>query len=154
GTGARATLAAATATTGATGLAQVTATASEVTGSYAVTAGVTGASPASFALTNTPGAVVALTATGGDSQEAVVLVAFATPLAVHAADPFGNAVPGAHVSFSSPTSGASASFPDGATTDEHGDAQIVATAGSVTGSYLAQAASGSAPPVSFALTNL
>ncbi|HEY0192161.1 MAG TPA: Ig-like domain-containing protein [Kofleriaceae bacterium] len=153
-TGARATLAAATATTSAAGLAEVSATAGQVAGSYAVTASVVGAlGSATFTLSNTAGTVATLTATGGDGQSAVVLGAFAVSLAVHAADLYGNAVSGATVAFSAPASGATATFPGGATTDEHGDAQIVATAGSITGAYTAQAASGSAT-ASFALTNL
>src|SRR5262249_18650078 len=144
------------ATPSAGGLAQTAATAGQQTGSYAVSASVTGATPTSFHLTNTAGAVATVTATGGGGQSAVVTTAFAAPLAIHAADQYGNAVPGATIAFSAPPSGASATFAGAgtATTSPSGDAQIVATPGAPAGSYAAHAASGSASPVSFALTNL
>ena len=150
--GARAVLASTSTTTDAVGRASTTATAGQTTGTYAVTATVTGTTPASFALTNTAGAVATLTATGGGGQSAIVLTAFALPLAVHAADSYGNAVPGATVTFAAP----SATFPDGAsaTTDPSGNAQVAVAAGPVATSYTATASSGAAPAASFALTNL
>lgn len=149
--GARATLAPASATTGATGRASVTATAGQIAGAYSVTASVTGATPASFSLTNTPDAVATLTATGGGGQSAVVLAPFTQPLAVHAADQFGNAVPAATIAFSSPQ----ATFAGAGTavTDASGNAQITATAGTLAMSYTATASANSAT-ATFALTNL
>ncbi|HEY6178473.1 MAG TPA: Ig-like domain-containing protein, partial [Kofleriaceae bacterium] len=154
--GARASLGTPTATTSASGLAQTAATAGQITGSYTVSATVASVAPISFHLTNTAGAVATLTVTGGGGQSAVVVTAFAAPLAIHAADQFNNPVPSATITFSAPASGPSATFPGAgtATTNASGDAQIVATAGTVAGSYSAHAASGSAPAATFALTNL
>ncbi|MEO6775574.1 MAG: Ig-like domain-containing protein [Kofleriaceae bacterium] len=149
--GARATLAPGSATTGSTGRAAVAATAAQLAGAYDVTASVTGATPATFSLTNTADTVAALTATGGDAQSAVVLVPFAQPLVVHAADQFGNAVPSAVIAFAA----TQATFPGAGTaiTDANGNAQIIATAGTEATSYLATASSNSAT-ASFALANL
>ena len=150
--GARATIAApGTATTGATGRATLGATAGQITGTYNVIASATGATPASFALTNTAGTVSTLTATGGGGQSAIVLAPFASPLAVHAADQYGNPVPSAAIAFTA----SGATFADGGseTTDPGGNAQIAATAGTLAGAYSATASSNGAT-ATFALANL
>ncbi|MBK7539587.1 MAG: Ig-like domain-containing protein [Myxococcales bacterium] len=156
GTGATASLSASTAVTDSSGLARVTATAGTVTGSYSVTATVSGvATPATYALTNTPGAAATITVAGGGTQSAVVATAFAQALAVAVADAHGNAVPGATVSFVRPGSGATASLSAStAVTDSSGQASVVATAGTVTGSYSVTATvSGVAMEATYALTN-
>lgn len=148
--GARATLAPTSATTDSTGRASITATAGQITGAYSVTASVTGATPATFSLTNTADVVATLTATGGGGQSAVVLAPFAQALAVHAADQYGNAVPSATIAFTAPQ--ATFAGTGNAVTDPGGNAQIVATAGTLATSYAATASSNGAT-ATFALTN-
>ncbi len=156
GSGATAVLSATTAQTGSTGRATITATAGHVTGSYSVSAAAGSASPTSFSLTNTAGAVATLSTTGGSGQEATVLAQFIAPLAVHAVDQYGNSVPDATIDFSAPSTGASATFADAGeeTTDASGNAQIVVTAGAVSGAYAVQVTSGAGPAINIGLTNL
>lgn len=155
GSGARATLSAATAVTGSDGKAQITATANGTSGSYAVTASVSGvATPATFALTNI-GVPASVTVAAGGSQSATVGTAFATSLDALVRDAGSNPVPGITVTFAAPGSGASAQLSAAtATTDATGHATIAATAGHTAGSYSVSASvSGVGTPASFALTN-
>ncbi len=94
---------------------------------------------------------------GSTPQSAVPGAAFANPLAVSVtANRAGEPVAGGLVSFSAPTSGASASLSStSATIDSGGVAQVDATANSTSGSYSVTATTaGAAAPVEFALTNL
>lgn len=152
--GATAQLSAPSATTDASGQVSFTATAGHAAGAYSVTATVGAVAPAAFALTNTAGAVATLVATGGNGQSAVALAPFAQPLAVHAADQYGNAVGSASIAFAEPASGPTATAAGAALTDGSGDASVSATAGGVAGGYSVTASAGSAAPVTFALTNL
>jgi uncharacterized repeat protein (TIGR01451 family) len=153
-TGATAQLAASAATSNASGIASVAATAGTVAGGYSVSASLGALAPATFALTNTAGAPATVTATGGGAQSAVVATAFAAQLAVDVTDAFGNAVPGASVTFEAPATGAAATFaPAVATTDALGQATTTATASTTAGAYTATARAGAAPAASFALTN-
>jgi hypothetical protein len=107
-------------------------------------------------LTNTPGAAASITATAGATQSTTVGYAFAAPLQVLVTDVYGNAVPGASVTFAAPTSGAGGSVSDGAvvTTNAQGIAAETFTANTRAGSYAVTAAvSGVATAASFSLTN-
>jgi len=101
-----------------------------------------------------------LTATGGTPQTGVTNSAFLTRLQVTLLDPKGNPLSGQTVTFSAPSSGASASLSSQtATTDFSGSASIQATANGVLGSYTvtasAPAFAGSATTITatFSLTN-
>ncbi len=155
--GASATLAAASATTGSDGLAQVTAQANLVAGRYEVRAS-TGdsATPATFALTNDPGAPATLTpATTSTPQSAQVLQAFAQPLRILVADAHGNPVPGVTVRFASPAAVPTATLSaTEAVTGPDGLAQVSAVATARTGSYPVTARIDAlAATAAFALTN-
>lgn len=142
-----------TATTGANGQASVTPTANGVAGTYNETATVTGvATAATFVLTNTPGAATTIVIVSGTPQSTVVSTAFGAQLVVRANDAQGNAVPGAVISFSAPSSGASASVPSTATTGANGQAGVTATANATAGSYSVTATLGGVTRT-FALTN-
>lgn len=151
GTGATAVVTPTTVVTGTDGVAQVSATAGTVTGTYNVTAAVTGATSASFALTNTAGPPVAITAISGGGQIAEVGTAFAAPLVVEVRDAHGNLVTGADVTFTAPATGASATVTT-ATTGNDGRAQITPTAGTVAGTYQVTAGVGGAT-ATFTLNN-
>ncbi|MET0225611.1 MAG: DUF3616 domain-containing protein [Dokdonella sp.] len=153
--GATAVLSAATATSDANGFASVDAIANTITGSYTVVASVAGvAKSASFALTNAPGAPASLTAVSGGGQSAIVHQAFTTPLLVHVADRYGNAVTGTPVLFSAPMGGPGAFLSStNPITDENGNADVEATANASAGSYAATAFVDNLATVEFALTN-
>ena len=87
-----------------------TLTAGTTTGSYNVTAVFAGSSTVNFALTNTPGAAATMSVQAGDNQSTTVTLSFATRLAVVVRDANGNVVPGASVTFSAPTTGATGTF--------------------------------------------
>lgn len=147
-----------TALTDANGRASVVVAASTVTGTYQVTATTSPAAttPAVFTLTNLAGAPDAIAATGGVTQSAMVNTAFSAPLEVTVTDAYGNPKPGAIVTFSAPSSGASATFPAGAavTTNAEGKASVTAVANGIAGSYEVTAAvAGVATPAVFNLTN-
>jgi hypothetical protein len=155
-TGARATLSAASAVTGATGGAQVTATTGTVAGSYNVTASIAGGFSVSFALTNTAGAPSSITAAAGSTPQSAVVGgnAFANPLAVTVRDSFSNPVPSVTVNFAAPATGARAALSaPSAVTGPTGDAQVTASTGNVAGSYSVTASIAGGPSTGFALTN-
>jgi hypothetical protein len=80
-------------------------------GPFTVMASVSGVStPATFTLTNLASAPYAMTAGAGSSQNTELGTDFAVPLAVTVTDSDGNAVAGASVTFSAPTSGPSGVF--------------------------------------------
>ncbi len=79
-------------------------------GPYMVTAaivGLPGVPTVTFLLTNLAGPAATVTATSGSGQSTVVTTQFANPLVVTVTDSFGNVVPGAAVTFTPPSSGAS-----------------------------------------------
>jgi hypothetical protein len=151
----------ATATTDSTGTATAAFTANAVVGGYAVQATVAGVGQAaSFALTNTPPPGASVNPTAGTPQSAAVSTAFGTNLAVAMTDPAGQAVTGATVTFTAPSSGASGTFPGGsatvtATTDGTGTATAPPfTANATGGTYSVTAGvAGVTQSASFALTN-
>ncbi len=152
--GASAILSTTTATTNASGLAVVSATANTVAGSYAVSASVTGVgAPVTFALTNNPGAPATIAVNGGSGQSATISTAFGQPLSAIVRDAGGNAVPSATVTYTPPASGASATLASStATTNGSGLASVAATANALAGAYNVTASVG-AVSTAFALTN-
>jgi hypothetical protein len=146
-----------TALTDANGLAQTTATASNLAGQYDVVATIVGgATPAVFALTNKPGVPTTVTASASSTpQSAQVGTVYAEPLVVTVADNFGNGVPGVSVQYAAPTTGASVSLAATLpTTSSNGQTSIVAIANGTVGTFAVTATvSGIATPASFALTN-
>jgi hypothetical protein len=164
-TGATAILSATTVFTDANGLAQVTATANNITGSYEITATVSGiAPPAAFALTNRLDDGTTVTGGSGDEQSASLGGAFACALTVAVADANSAPLAGVAVDFAAPDTGASATLSNGvvsgttvrAITDAEGNAIVNATANDVPGDYVVTATlvDSSAASVEFGLSNL
>ncbi len=152
-----------TETTNASGVASSTSFSANTTaGSYAVDASVAGLlAPATFSLTNNLGPAASIAATSGTPQSTLVNTAFAAPLTATVTDAYGNPVPGAVVSFTAPTGGASGTFANGTTTDtETTNASGVASstsfsANTAAGSYAVDASvAGLLAPATFSLTNL
>lgn len=150
----------AAATTDSTGNASAPVfTANTTTGSYNVNATVSGVSnPAVFSLTNTSGPPGSITVVAGTPQNATVNTAFATNLQALVRDASSNPISGVTVTFSVPSSGASAVFAGGvntAVTNASGIATAPAlTANSVAGSYQVTAsAPGVSTPAVYNLTN-
>ena len=104
-------------TTDANGFATIpTFTANTIAGNYAVSATLAGLSPVIFSLTNAPGAVTTISATAGTSQSALPNTAFATKLTVLLRDAYGNAVPGAALTFAAPSATLGGTFVGGGST--------------------------------------
>jgi hypothetical protein len=104
-------------TTDSSGVATAgTFTANTKAGAFQVTAtsGTLSGSPVSIGLTNTAGAVAHVVAHSGAGQSAAAGSAFPNPVVVEVTDAFGNPVHGAYVLFTTPSSGASATFPGNA----------------------------------------
>jgi hypothetical protein len=152
--GASATLSSTTVTTGSNGQASVHATANTIAGTYSVTASV-GSLSANFNLRNTPGPAV-LQIVSGNNQTTTVNTAFANPLVVEVLDQFNNPVPNVNVTFTAPSSGASALFGGNSsitvTTDANGQASVNIDANTSAGSYAVTASVGSLS-ANFNLTN-
>ena len=97
---------ASTVSTNAQGVATTPAiTANSVAGTYNVQAYVTGSVNETFALTNLAGSASKLAMVSGNYQTATVNTVFVAPLQMQVTDAYGNAVSGATVNFSVPTSG-------------------------------------------------
>ncbi|NET54905.1 MAG: hypothetical protein F6K47_01460 [Symploca sp. SIO2E6] len=155
GTGASASINSTTLTTDGSGIATTTATANTVAGDYQVAATSTGLNTVNFELTNNPGAAAILTILAGNNQSADVNTAFADSLQIQVTDEFGNAVPGVTVTFTAPTTGASASFGSiSLTTDAEGLVSTTATANSIGGNYQVGANVIGVTEVNFDLTNI
>jgi hypothetical protein len=94
----------------------------------------------------------------GSNQQAVVNTAFPSPLVVIVSSPFGDPVQGGVVTFTAPSSGHSATFPNGsaATIDSSGLAGLIAAANTIAGSYTVTASANGATGtgLSFNLTNV
>ncbi len=149
--GPSATLSSLTALTNAQGMASVTATADVTVGSYYVGAFV-GQTNAAFALTNTGGSLTRLV-TDGTPQSTLLGAQFAQVLRVTLRDGSGNPLNGIAVSFTAPTSGATATLSaNSLVTDNYGVASVAATANNVAGSYTVTVKAGSLS-ANFSLTN-
>ena len=147
----------ATATTGSNGQASDAVKANTIAGSYSVTATASGVgTPASFSLSNSAGTANSIVMTLGSGQSATVNTSFASVLAATVLDQYGNPVPGISVTFAAPGSGASATFPGGATatTGGNGQASDAVKANTIAGSYSVTASfNGVSTPAAFSLTN-
>ena len=127
-----------------------------------------------YTLTATDGALTAATSTAftissgtpktvaissGSPQSATVASSFGAPLVVLVTDSGGNPLPGAAVTFTAPTSGASGTFSGGALSvvvaaDNNGRATSPAfTANTAVGSYTVSASANGTNTVSFSLSN-
>ncbi|MDE2445850.1 MAG: Ig-like domain-containing protein, partial [Alphaproteobacteria bacterium] len=141
--------------TDAAGVARVTATANGFAGTYTYAAAVTGfSSQPTFQLTNY-GAPASITATSGATQSGNIGTRYAQALGVTVKDAKGNPVPNVTVTFSGPSSGATA-YLDAITlaTDANGKASVKANANGNIGSFTLNASvAGVAAPAAFALTN-
>ena len=155
--GASATLNSSTVNTDANGQAQVTATANTIAGSYQVQVTSGSLTGVQFSLTNNPAAPAALQIVSGNNQNTTVNTTFGSPLVVEVRDQYGNPVPNVNVTFTAPSSGASALFGGNSTitvtTDANGQASVNADANTTAGSYNVTASVGSLS-VNFALTNV
>jgi predicted outer membrane repeat protein len=143
------------------GYAAPTFTANTVAGSYSVSAFANGVSKSIFFnLTNLPGAPARIATLTGTNQTAAVGSSFVIAPQAVVTDTYGNPVPGASVTFTAPTSGATGTFAGSTFTTVTTDALGHATAPTITsdtvaGSYLVTAyVSGVALPAVFSLTNL
>lgn len=128
------------AATGTDGHTTAQATAGTKVGTYTVTAS-SGTGSAPFTLANLPGAAATIAVTGGDAQEAVVDAEFADDIEVLVRDAGSNPVPGATVTFTAPSSVATASLSHASRqTGADGKTRIRARAGQKIGSYRITAA--------------
>ena len=148
----------ATVQTTASGVAASPAFSANATaGSYSVTASIGAAGSATFSLTNSAGAPGSITVTSGNNQSTAANSAFGSPLVVAVKDANGNPVANASVTFTAPSSGASAKFSGAATvqTDASGSATSpTLTANATAGNYNVNATvTGAAAPAVFSLTN-
>ncbi len=149
-------------TTNANGIAIApTPIANSQAGVYTVTASASGvSSSAGFSLTNLAGAPASIASTAGNSQSAPVGTTFATALQAIVKDAGNNPLSGVTVTFTAPSTGASASFGGSAaataTTNSSGIATApTLTANSQTGGYAVTAtAAGVGTAANFALNNL
>lgn len=165
GSGATAILSASNVATDANGLAQVTATANGLVGSYIVTATVDAiAPPASFQLSNRVDEGTTIIDDSGDDQAANVGSQFLCALSVSVNDAGGTPQVGFAVDFVAPDTGASAILFDGVIsgttlrvlTNANGYAAVTATANDIPGAYVitAQLVDSSVPPVDFGMYNI
>src|SRR5581483_6231866 len=108
-------------------------TANAQTGSYTVTASAAGVGmPATFSLSNSGGTAASITATAGTPQSTTVNTAFATALQATVKDASNNPVSGVTVTFTAPTTGASAAFSGSASATAVTNASGIATAPALT----------------------
>ncbi|MBF2066600.1 MAG: filamentous hemagglutinin N-terminal domain-containing protein, partial [Calothrix sp. C42_A2020_038] len=154
-TGATATLGTNTATIDVSGQASVTATANTVAGSYTVSVDSNdGTAPTDLTLTNIPDVPASITSTGGNNQTTTVNTNFANNLQALVKDQYGNVIPGATITFTAPSSGASATTSSTLTTDSKGEISIGVKANTIAGGYQVSLGVGNGViPVSFNLTN-
>ena len=159
GGGASATLSAGTATTNASGIASLTATANAVAGSYTVSATLAALTPAVFTLTNV-GPPASITYVNGgnatDPQLAPLSTAFAASLVAQVKDAAGNVIPGVTVTYAAvPAGGASGALSGVTVTDAAGLSSATATANATVGAFTVTASvAGVATPAVFSLQNV
>ena len=148
-----ASLSSGTATTDANGVASVTATAGRTVGSYSVTATALEVSTG-FSLINLAPNVSVITASPTLPQSAVLETNFPMPLQVTLTDSSGMPAALVPVTFTTPSSGASAFVsPQFTITNSLGVASATATANRIPGSYTVTATAG-ALSATFSLTNV
>lgn len=155
--GASATFSPNPAVSDANGNVQTSVTANTIAGTYEVLAEVSGVSPPMvFELTNLAGPAAGIGSLSGSGQGAVTSTAFADPLGLQVQDEYGNAVAGATVTLTAPSSGASASLGSSIlVSDSAGLVSTSATANSTAGAYaISVTVSGLGTIGSFSLVNL
>lgn len=154
-TGTGASMAPATGTTDAQGIASAVWTLTQTAGATAATAAVAGAtgSPVGFTATATAGAASQVALAGGNGQTGAPGAALAAPLQVRATDQFGNAAAGIQVTWTVNGGGGSVAPPT-STTDATGTAATTLTLGPADGANGAQAAAAglAGSPVTFTAT--
>lgn len=139
--------------TDASGIASVAAVANTTAGSYSVMASVNNTLTTNFSLSNTAGAPAILDVVAGSGQATQVEAAFGQALQVKIADQYGNPLANQNISFSAPTSGASAVLGSpSATSNSSGIASVSTHANDKVGSYKVTAQAG-ALSAEFALSN-
>ena len=148
-----ATLGAASAVTDSSGRAQVTVPLGLTAGSGTVAAAVSGVPAAVFNFTVQPGPAASLSMVSGNNQSAMAGATLANPLIVRVSDQYGNAVPGASVSFAV-TAGGGTVGSSPVATGANGQAQTAWTLGSAAGGQTVQASCGGLAPLSFSATAL
>jgi N-acetylneuraminic acid mutarotase len=113
-------------------------------------------SSSSVPFTVTAAAPASIVVASGSSQSVLAGSAFAAPLVATVTDKYGDPVAGVNVTFSAPSSGASASFPGGntVTTDAQGQASVYVQANAKGGNYSVLASVNGLTAASFKLTNL
>jgi hypothetical protein len=138
------------------GRAEITPSASSVAGTYLVQAYVYGADPVPFVLTNTAAPPAAILPAGGTNQAMLLGQPFPAALSVAVYDNYGNPVEGVPVTFTAPTTEATAELAESgfATTDGEGRASVYAFAGGVEGTYEVIANVPGAPAIPFVLSNV
>jgi uncharacterized protein (TIGR03437 family) len=147
--------------TGNDGQTSILATANQIAGSYTVQVTASdrpeplrSAASLSFSLTNLPGPPAALEISG-TPQRTQAGSQFAQPLLVTVKDAGANLLGNVSVTFTVPSSDASASLSSGPhTTDSSGQVSVTATANATTGSYGITAAVTGGLSASFQMTNL
>ncbi|MEB3177843.1 MAG: choice-of-anchor Q domain-containing protein [Nostocaceae cyanobacterium] len=143
-----------TLTTNAQGRVSLSVTANTIAGNYSANLSSGNLTPASFNLTNNPDVAAIITATSGSNQSTTVNTAFGDPLEATVQDQYGNAVPNASISFTTPSSGASASTTNTTlTTNAQGRVSLPIRANTIAGNYSASLSSGNLTPANFNLTN-
>ena len=151
--GASANLSANQATINASGQASITAKANTTTGNYGVNVGSNGiANTTTFNLTNQADAPASITAMAGNNQNTTVNNPFATNLQALVKDQYGNVVPNAKITFTTPKSGASAITNNTITTDINGQVSIPVKANTIAGGYTVSLGDSGAS-AQFSLTN-
>jgi len=97
-----------------------------------------------------------ITVSGGNNQRVLVNTAFPSPLVVTVRSSVGDPVQGGVVTFTTPTSGASVTFPNGNTAkiDASGVATVIVNANNVAGTYAVTPAAKGASGTNLSLTNL
>ena len=167
GGGASANLGTGSATTNASGIASLTATANATPGTYSVNASVGAVGPATFTLTNV-GPPASITYVNGgsvaDPQLAVINTQYAAALVAVVKDAAGNVIPGVTVTYTAiPAAGASCTLSNGTssgstittTTDSSGLSSVTATANATVGAFTVNATvAGVATPATFHLQNV
>lgn len=104
--------------------------------------------------TGIAGVPTTLVLVGGSGQSTLVGTSFASPLAARVEDDWGNPVPNVSVTFTAPSSGASAVLSaTSVNTDADGIASVTAIANDQAGTYDVSANGGLGSPIVFTLTN-
>ncbi|HWE83508.1 MAG TPA: Ig-like domain repeat protein, partial [Terracidiphilus sp.] len=146
-----------TGNTNASGQISEAITSGNKKGVYSITVQA-GAASNSFSLTNLVGPPFSMTVVSGNNQTTQILASFTIPLEVTVMDAGGNVISGQSVTFTAPSTGASALFSNStatitANTDANGQLSEAVSSGSTAGAYSVSVTAGGAS-TNFGLTNL